>query len=267
MNNSLVQGLGDVFNDFLSGIRNYRVWWGFGWLDIKLRYRRTTLGPFWATIGFLAMGIAVSLVYSVLLNVSSADYLAYLITGLAVWTFVSGLVIESCYTFTSSTGLILERKLAFTTHALRLVARNLMLFGHNFVAVVCVLVFFRVPVTPWTLLAIPGMAIILLNGLWASMLIGLASTRYRDLAQLVTLIVTLTFFVTPIFWKREMLSSRGFIADFNPLYHFIEILRAPLLGQAAAMTSWMVTLGITAAGLALTAVFFAIYLRRLPYWL
>ena len=94
-----------------------------------------------------------------------------------------------------------------------------------------------------------------------------ASAPPDSVFQLITLIVTLTFFITPIFWKRAMLSSRGFIADFNPLYHFIEILRAPLLGEAASWTSWIVTLGITGVGITATFLFFAIYLRRLPYWL
>lgn len=267
MKSGWVDGLAYVFADIVTGIRNYRVWWGFGWLDIKLRYRRTVLGPFWATIGFLALGIMVNLVYSVLLNVNDPKYLAYLITGLGIWGLVSGLVMESCQTFVSLAGLILERKMAFSAHALRLVARNLLMFAHNFIAIVGVLIYYGVEITPWTALAIPSLLIILINGFWASMLIGLVTTRYRDLAQLVTLVVSLAFFVTPIFWKKDMLSSRGYIADFNPLYHFVEILRAPLLGEAADPISWIVTLSITTGGVVAMIVVGAFYLRRLTYWL
>jgi len=55
------------------------------------------------------------------------------------------------------------------------------------------------------LLALPGIALILLNGLWVSLLLGLISARFRDLLMIVGSIVQVMFFMAPIFWQMDML--------------------------------------------------------------
>lgn len=258
---------GYMIADLLGGTTRARIWWRLGWLDIKLRYRRTTLGPFWVTASFLASAIVLGIVYSRLLHVNDPKFLAYLFCGLGVWGFVSGLVTEACNAFILSGGMILERRLPLSIHAMRLVTRNLLVFGHNAIAIVVALIYFHVEPTWWTLLAIPALLMIMLLGLWLSILLGIISTRFRDMPQLVMLVVSLAFFVTPVFWRKSMLGSRAIIVDVNPLYHFVEILRSALLGVAPDPLSWPVVLGLTAFGLVAALLVGARYLRSLAYWL
>ena len=67
-------------------------------------------------------------------------------------------------------------------------------------------------------------------------------------------------------WGAEQLSERMVLADFNPIYHLISIVRAPLLGQAPTTTNWLVSLGVTVAGSALAFALFARYRWRIAYW-
>ena len=108
---------------------------------------------------------------------------------------------------------------------------KLVIFAHNFVIYFGVLWYFQIWPGAVALLAVPGLLLVLLNGAAVTLLIGMVSARFRDIPQLINSIVQIVFFVTPIMWKPELLRTRSYIAEFNPFYHLVEIVRAPLLGQ------------------------------------
>ncbi len=257
----------ELLADFRDGLRGYRLWGGLGWLDIKLRYRRTLLGPFWVTVSFAISAVAMTFVFSTLFKMEIRHFMPYLTAGLAVWTLISALVTEGCTTYVGVANMVLDNQLPMSSHALRVVLRNLISFLHNLVVVFAVKLYFD-PSFDWHIvLVLPAMALFVLNGLWVAILLGIACARYRDLAQAITLGLSVTFFVTPIFWGYDMLGTRKYLADFNPLFHFVEVLRAPLLSGSPTAVSWAVTIGITIVGWLVTLAFAARFRRRLPYWL
>ena len=78
-----------------------------------------------------------------------------------------------------------------------------------------------------------GLLLIGLNAVWVGLLLGLLCARFRDIPPMITNLVQVALFLTPIMWKKEMLGRYEWThADLNPFHHFIEIVRAPLLGQA-----------------------------------
>ncbi len=256
-----------VLVDWLAGLANYRFWWRFGLLDIKLRYRRTLLGPFWVTLSFGVSAVALTLIYSTLFRVTSGDYFAYLIIGLAVWGLISTLLTDGCTTFIRQTALIQQYPLPVLVHALRGVVGSFLVFLHNLLVVAIALVLARIGVGWTTLLVVPALGLILLNGVWAALLLGMLCARFRDLPQLVSLLVNVCFLVTPVFWYKHMLAHRAYFVDFNPLYSFLEFVRAPLLGQLPPARSVQVVLIVTVGGWLLT---FAVATRlqpRLTHWL
>jgi ABC-type polysaccharide/polyol phosphate export permease len=76
----------------------------------------------------------------------------------------------------------------------------------------------------------------------------------------------LFFFVTPIIWHPDSLPGRQRVITFNPFHHFIEIVRAPLLGTSTPTTSWFVVVAITLLGWIMTLAFMATFRRRFAYW-
>ena len=256
-----------VLSDWMAGVGNYRFWLRFGFLDVKLRYRRTFLGPFWMTISFGASAAALTLVYSTLFKVSAGSYFAYLITGLAVWGLIAGLINEGCSTFIRQAHLIQQHPLPMLVHALRLVVGNFLVFLHNLLIVVIAIALSGVPLGWPTLLAVPALIVILLNGVWVAMLLGMLCTRFRDLPPLIALLVNIAFLVTPVFWYRHMLAARARFVDFNPLYAFLEFVRAPLLGQWPSEAAVRVVVVATILGWLVT-LFVAVRLQpRLAYWI
>jgi ABC-type polysaccharide/polyol phosphate export permease len=92
--------------------------------------------------------------------------------------------------------------------------------------------------------------------------------RFRDMQQLIASLVQISMFVTPIFWPPESLHGMGrrFFVDFNPLYHMIDIVRAPLIGNVPASESYIATLVVAVVGWAITYLAFSRFRRRLAYW-
>jgi ABC-type polysaccharide/polyol phosphate export permease len=82
-----------------------------------------------------------------------------------------------------------------------------------------------------------------------------------------TNIIQMMFFVTPILWRPEGLGNRAIIAQANPLFHLIEILRQPLLGGTGTALNWAVAIGFTCLNLAFACFVYARLRWRIPYWL
>jgi len=256
-----------AFQDLLGGVNKASIWSVLGWQDIKQRYRRSMLGPFWLTISSTIMVAALGLLYATLLGQSIQEFIPHVAAGLLVWIFLSTMILEGCTVFISSEGIIKQIRLPLTVHVCRMVWRNVMIFLHNIVILLCVL-YFVPQINILDLLTIPvAILFIALNGIWLGVVLGVFCTRFRDIHQIISNFVQILFFVTPIFWKPELLEDRGWIAIYNPAYHFIELVRSPLLGKGIPVFSWSVTMLLTTVGFMLAFVMLAHYRHRVAYWL
>ena len=179
---------------------------------------------------------------------------------------MSSLVNEASSVFVRAQAVIKESDLPLSLHVYRVVWRNLIILAHN--AVVFIVVAIKFSVSPsWVwLLAVPGMVLISATGIWLGLGLGLASARFRDLPPIVNSAMRISFFVTPILWMPEMWPHRSGLLDFNPFYHYLEVVRAPLLGKAPAMLSWLVVTSVTIVGAIVAFELFRRFRRRIAYW-
>ena len=252
--------------DLAQGARAHHLWYLLAWQDIRRLYRRSVLGPFWLTVSMGALVGVLGTLYGVLLGVDSADYVPFLALGFIVWTLISGIITEGCTAFINAEGIIRHVGLPLSIHVYRLLWRHVLILLHNAAVFVVVAAVFTVW-PGWTaLLALPGLVLLCLNGLWAGLLLGIVSARFRDVPPIVTSIVRICFFVTPIIWMPELMPGRPLVLDVNPFFHLVEVVRAPLLGQAPELASWIAVLIMTAAGWLVTFAFFRRYRRRIAYW-
>lgn len=252
--------------DGVEGARLWQVWGLLGWQDIRQRYRRSRIGPFWLTISMGVMVGSLGLLYAGLFKLPVADYLPFLAIGFIVWGLISALITDGCSAFISAEGTIKQVRMPLSIHVYRVVWRNLIIFAHNIVIFVVVAVIFSIWPGWAGLLALPGLALVCLNGLWAGLLLGLVSARFRDVPQIVASVVQVAFFLTPIIWKPELLPERAHVLVLNPFYHFVRLVREPLLGQVPGALSWLFVLGVTVAGFAVTFAMYRRYRWRIAYW-
>ncbi|MBU3574765.1 ABC transporter permease [Polynucleobacter sp. UK-Mo-2m-Kol15] len=254
-------------SDIIKGIYAFRIWGTLGWHDIKQRYRRSVLGPFWFTLSTAIMVGVLGALYSSILNQEIANYLPFLAAGLVVWQFISSSILEGCTVFIASSALIKQIDLPLSVHVCRVVWRNFIILLHSLPIVVLALIIFG-DMPSYEILLLPfGLILLLFNALWITVVLGILCTRYRDVLPIVSNFLQIAFFFTPIMWSPEILKDRGWIAEYNPLYHLIEIVRAPILGKQIPMESWYWSIGLVLAGLALGQYLMSQYRNRVAYWL
>jgi ABC-type polysaccharide/polyol phosphate export permease len=254
--------------DLIHGFLKAPLWSSLAWQDTKQRYRRSFLGPFWITVSTAVFVCAMGPLYGALLGQDTATYLQYVAISFIIWNFISSSINESGATFISAEGFIKQVALPLSVHIFRLLSRNILILAHNALIIVVVLIF--LPPNHWSsfwLLPL-GFLLVVANLFWIALLLAVLSTRYRDIPQIVASVVQLAFFLSPILWKADMLGSKNrFVADFNPLYHMIEVIRAPLTGTPIHAMSWIVTLSLLVLGSLGTFLIFARSRARVPYWL
>src|SRR5262249_48052213 len=124
-----------------------------------------------------------------------------------------------------------------------------------------------VPVRLTALLAIPGMLLLCLNVVWIGFVIALLTTRFRDVPLIVANVLQVVFFATPILWKANTLGDHPSMAEFNPVYHMIEVIRAPLLGGQPELLSWLVAAAVIVVGSTAATALFRRVSHRIVYWL
>lgn len=253
--------------DILQGARAWYLWGLLGWQDIRHRYRRSTIGPFWITISMGVMVGTLGILYASLFRIEIADYLPYITLGFLVWGLISGLIADGCLAFVGAEAIIKHVSIPLSVHVYRTVWRNLIIFAHNAVIFLVVAVIFALP-PHWTwVLAAPGLMMLCLNGTWIALLLGLVSARFRDVPQIVASIVQVAFFVTPIIWKPELIPDKVWLLQLNPFYHLIDVVRLPLLGQMPPAISWIAVIAMTVAGWWLTLIAYSRYRWRIAYWI
>ncbi|MDA3645982.1 ABC transporter permease [Saccharopolyspora indica] len=256
--------------DLGDGFRQKQLWAHLGWQDIKQRYRRSVLGPLWITIGMGVTAGGLGLMYSTIFGLKAADYVPYMTVGFMIWYFIQGCLLSGTEVFIHNEGLIKQLPAPITVHVLRTVWREFLLFLHNLVVYAAILLIFQPPITWSVFLAIPAIFLLLLNGGWVVLLFGVASTRFRDIPPVVGSFIQLLFFLSPIVWPIEILEKnageRAALAQLNPIYHFVEIVRAPMLGTPQSWHHWVVVLGFTVGGWLLALFVMRNYRARVAYW-
>lgn len=254
-------------SDLSRGITAYTVWGTLGWHDIKQRYRRSVLGPFWFTLSTLIMVVVLGLLYSQLLNQEISTYLPYLAVGLVVWQYLASAVNEGCTAFTGSAYLIKQIRLPLTVHVCRIAWRNFVILLHSLpVVIMTLLVFGRWPSVEIFLLPF-ALLILWLQGVWIGVALGILCARFRDIAPIVTNLVQVAFFFTPVMWSPEILKDRVWVAELNPLYHLIEIARGPIIGRPLLFESWVWAIATLVVGFVFAQFLMKRYRNRVPYWL
>jgi ABC-type polysaccharide/polyol phosphate export permease len=256
-----------ALNDVHEGIFGTTVWLYLAWQEIKQRYRRSLIGPFWMTISTGVMLGAMGPLYGRLFHQEVGPYFQHLAVSFVVWIFISNTIIESCTAFTSAEGFIKDVKLPFTTHLMRALARNLIMFAHNLPVVLIVLLVFPPERLDIALLAPVGLLLVFANLFWLGLVLAILCARFRDIPQIVASVIQVAFFLTPIVWQANMLGPSSSIINMNPLFHLVDVIRSPMLGHYPGNLTWCVLLVMAVVGWCLAIFLFGRFRPRIAYWI
>jgi ABC-type polysaccharide/polyol phosphate export permease/glycosyltransferase involved in cell wall biosynthesis len=236
------------------------------WSDVRHRYVRSVLGPFWMSIQMAIMVAVLGSVIGHFSDTSAVSHLPMLALSLTAWTFLSGAILDATGALQSSASLIKDRALPPVIFVLQCSFRQALFALHNA----------TVPLALWLLLtsrpvagaaaALPGVALFVACTLGLSLVLGALATRFRDIRPIVESSLMLGFLSSPIVWTPEMLDRGAIITRLNPLTHLFAVWREPLTTGHAATTSIVYVL-ICLAVLALASIVTNVHLRKAAFWI
>lgn len=253
--------------DIVEGFRLWRLAWSLGWLDIRLRYRGSILGPFWLTLSTAIMIGALGVLYAALFHIDMHSYLPFLALSQVLWGFIAALVTDACICFTQSDEMIRAIRMPLAVHALRTVIRNLFVLAHNVVVIVAVAIIYAVSPGWSALQALPALVLWTIDGLAICLLLGSVCARFRDIGPIVGSVMQIAFFLTPVIWQPEQLGVHAVLLPLNPFFDLMQIVRAPLLHQVSNGRVW---LGAIAYSVILCGLSWTLFVRarsRVAFWI
>jgi ABC-type polysaccharide/polyol phosphate export permease len=216
----------------MSGILDIlKTAWTISVSDTKARYRRTVVGPFWIVITTGLGVVGLGAVWSVLFGVEFSKMIQTLAVGLVFWGFIANTIIESTNVFIANAPVILNYQIDKMFFVAKLMSRSIINFLHASLILIGVLVFYAPDsIHFFTFFCFFVLVTIYLSSL--TVIIGYISLRYRDLEHLINAIMPMVFLLTPVLYDTNRFGVVGNILYLNPIAIMIQVVRAPLLGQA-----------------------------------
>lgn len=258
-----------AWQDFCEGIRSWRIWWLFAMQDIRLRYRRSKLGPLWLTLSMAVTVYSMGFLYGHLFHTDLESYYPYLAASMIGWSLISSVITDMSEIFLQSEGIIKQIKLPYSLYIHRTVMRNFIIFLHNLIVYIPIILIFHqiAKVNLFTLSLLSNLLIIYINAFFYGLIIAIFCARFPDMMQIVRNIIQVIFFITPIMWMPTVLPEQyQWFVYLNPFYAFLQLIRAPLMGHGLALLEWINIGIITLFGIVFAGKLFAKYRARIVYW-
>ncbi len=232
-------------------------------------YRRSVLGQFWITLSMAITFAAIGSVFGLIFNSPVLEYLPFLGCGLVFFNFLSTLLNEGTSAFINAEAFIRQLPLSPMIYFLRAIWKTVFVLLHTAVALILLLVIIPQGVSFATLLVVPGIVVAGTAMAGLSLALGMLATRYRDVPQIVIAVVGVCFYITPIVWLPEAVPepARGILLFWNPFYHLIEVMRAPLLNTYPTLDAWGAAVGLAAGFLAIGIAAYLWKRRKLAFWM
>jgi len=255
-----------AIQDLKKAALQHRVWLHLGWVEVKQRYRRSVIGPWWISLSMLIFILMMGIVFSRLFHQKIQEYIPFFTAGFLFWTFISTSVIEAAEIFKSNGGFIKQINLPHSLYVFKHIVRQVICLLHNFVVYLLVCLVFKFNPGFKALLVIPGFVILALNVYWICFLVAILCARFRDIVPMISSCVQIAFFITPISWMPRLLDQNPAILKLNPLVYLLDVVRAPLLGTLPTEISWFFCSVMAVIGSIITFLAFSLARPRIAFW-
>lgn len=260
-----------LFEHLAASLRRPDHWLYASWLDTVSRYRRNRLGLLWLFVptAVYIWGIG-GFLGAMQPGLDLPRFFAHIGLGFAVFRLASTVLTDATTTFSGSQAYIYDGSLRLTDFILRALARTI----HHFLLTlpIVMIVVLGSPDFQWSglPLAALGLLVVLVNLFFYAVLFALMGARLPDLHEFTGSATLALFLLTPIVWHADAAPEgtlRGALMRANPFHHLLDVVRAPLLGDAVEPVSWIYLGAMTAAGVVLAALAYGRFARRVPAWL
>lgn len=252
--------------DLRNGLLRYRLFLSMAGREFRNQFKGAVFGPFWISLTTAMTAAGLGILYGQLFDQPLASHLPYVAIALVVWSMISAFITGGCNVFAANGYIFKEFPLPLSLFSYRLVVMQVLTSFFRLIVLIGILLLFPRPFQVEMLLSIFGFILLLWIGFWSTLVLGVINARFRDFGQLAAASLTFIFFITPIFWVPGRLGPYSVFVDINPFYHFIEVVRGPLLSSPDIGLNFTVTAGFALITPILGLFLFGRWWHRLPYW-
>ncbi|MBR0715444.1 glycosyltransferase [Bradyrhizobium liaoningense] len=247
-------------------IDTVRIAGALAWSDMRHRYVRSLLGPFWMS---LQMAIVVAVLGSVIGQMSNGGVLSrlpMLALSMTAWTFLNSVVLDATTALQNSGSLIRDRALPPVIFLLQCTFRQALFALHNACVPLLLWLVLTRHETGGAVAALPGLALFVACTFALSLVLGALATRFRDLKPIIESTLMLAFLASPVIWSSDMINHRSTVMQLNPLTHLFAVWREPLSGGHIDTVSIVYVLSALAL-LTLASILTLTHLRKAAFWI
>jgi ABC-2 type transport system permease protein/lipopolysaccharide transport system permease protein len=211
--------------------------------ELKIRYKRNALGFFWSLLNPILNISLVGLVFSKIMNMGYKEFIIFLLPGIVAWNlFVN--TVNSC----SGSMIYNERlirsvainKVIFPIVSAATVIVDFCLSLFALVALGCICLLIKLQPS---LLILPLSILLLASfAMGLGMIVSVATVYWRDVTHIVSVLLQILFFMSPILYPKARLGSYSELAKLNPMLHYIDLFREPIYNGHFPS---LITIGIT----------------------
>ena len=257
-----------IFRDNIYfSLKTRRLWWFTATSRTRARFARTSLGSFWLGFSNLLSIATLGIVYGTVFAVTDfRSYIIYLGIGLVVWNSISSSITSAPTLFINNRLNIQNLRLKPIFYALEEWAFQVQTFFQSFFLVFLVLLFFKKSLLYNLLFSswIPFLNIFIFL-FWFPLIIALISLRFSDFAQLVPIVLQLTFLISPILYRKENLGDLNWITNVNFIYVILDSLRSSLITSEVNYNLQFLIFLINMLGILLSIIYLHFQTKKIPF--
>jgi ABC-type polysaccharide/polyol phosphate export permease len=257
-----------ALGDISEGVRRWQSWTYLAASSVKNQYRRTVIGPWWITLQTAAYVLGLAILFGAIFHEALNEFVPYVAVGFIGFTLLSGLTRQGAEVFVNNSSVIKSTRQPLSVLVFRAVTIEFLQFAHNMVILIAFVVLGQVKLSALTLLIVPAVLVILVNGVAIGLWLGPTVARFRDVGPFVLSILQMLVFFTPIFWRVDTLhpDNRAALVGWNPFAYLLDAFRDPMLGGPLVASTYVGVGIITLANVLLAGLVFSRMRSRLPYW-
>lgn len=223
-------------SDYAGRVWRLRHFWiHLAMSDLRSRWRRSYFGILWSVMQPLATTLMLSFVFGRIFHVAVTDYAPYVLSGMIVWDFVTASALNGAQSFVQADAYIKQCLHPLAIYPLRTVIGNLVALATASTGLI-VWVLIAMPAHfGWSWLAVLTIFPILGLICWPlATLLAYFTVRFRDLPHSLGLVLQAMWFLSPIYFEPGTFRAGNLqaLVEYNPIYHLLQIVRAPLLHGA-----------------------------------
>ncbi|MDD2857080.1 MAG: ABC transporter permease [Candidatus Nanopelagicales bacterium] len=254
--------------DIKATWRERRIWTLAALISVGNRYRRTILGPWWLTLSTVFFVFGLSFLRVGLGGGDLKNAVPYVGLGFIIFGLIAGGINVGSSTYVQAGAQLSTSQRPYSTYPMQGNAVQFIDFLHDAVVIIVIALFFSIPFTLAWGLSVLATFLIVASSIGVGLWLGPLAARFRDVGPLVSMVMRLMFFLTPIFWSIDQVTTndRAWLAWWNPLTYQLLAFRDPILGTSHGLAPYVVTTLLAVGNLALGIVVFTKSRARIPYW-